>query len=160
MEVYGASGTLSVPDPNNFGGPVRIKVGGGEWEEVPLRFTEGGRGIGVAEMASAISEGRPSRIDASLAYHVLDAMQALHESSDQGAHVPPHLHLRPPRNPGRQGGCESKTPASVIAMNSPPPRVVIRGESRYPSPPDLCYIWSPMATSGHGCARERDLGLD
>ena len=38
-------------------------------------------------MASAIAESRPSRIDASLAYHVLDAMQALHESSDQGAHV-------------------------------------------------------------------------
>lgn len=87
LEVYGTSGTLSVPDPNGFGGPVRVKVGGGEWEEAPLRFTEGGRGIGVAEMASAIQEGRPSRIDASLAYHVLDAMQALHESSDQGRHV-------------------------------------------------------------------------
>ena len=87
IEVYGASGTLSVPDPNNFGGPVRVKVGGGEWEEVPLRFTEGGRGIGVAEMASAIAESRPSRIDASLAYHVLDAMQALHESSDQGSPI-------------------------------------------------------------------------
>ena len=87
IEVYGTSGTLSVPDPNIFGGQVRVKVGNGEWEEVPLRFDEGGRGIGVAEMASAITEGRPSRIDASLAYHVLDAMEALHESSDQGQYV-------------------------------------------------------------------------
>ena len=87
VEVYGTSGTLSVPDPNNFGGPVRVKVGNGEWEEVPLRFDEGGRGIGAAEMASAIAEGRPSRIDASLAYHVLDAMQALHESSNQAGPI-------------------------------------------------------------------------
>ena len=87
IEVYGTSGTLSVPDPNIFGGQVRVKVGNGEWEKAPLRFDEGGRGIGVAEMASAISEGRPSRIDASLAYHVLDAMQALQESSDQGSHI-------------------------------------------------------------------------
>ena len=87
IEVYGASGTLSVPDPNNFGGPVRVKVGNGEWEEMPPRFDEGGRGIGVAEMASAIVEGRPSRIDASLAHHVLDAMQALQESSDQASPI-------------------------------------------------------------------------
>ncbi len=87
LEIYGTSGTLSVPDPNLFGGPVRVKVGNGEWEEVPLRFDEGGRGIGVAEMASAVAEGRPSRIDASLAYHVLDAMQTLHESSDQAQYL-------------------------------------------------------------------------
>ena len=87
LEVYGNRGTISVPDPNHFGGPVRVRVGRGDWKEVPLRFTEGGRGIGVAEMASAVQEARPSRVDASLAYHVLDAMQALHESSDQGRQI-------------------------------------------------------------------------
>ena len=52
-----------------------------------MQFAEGGRGLGVAEMAYAIRHGRLSRIDASLANHVLDAMVALHESSDLARHV-------------------------------------------------------------------------
>ena len=44
MEIYGTEGTLSVPDPNTFSGPVRLQRGRGEWEEVPLitlRVVEG-----------------------------------------------------------------------------------------------------------------------
>ncbi len=28
IEIYGSEGTLSVPDPNTFGGPVKVKLGG------------------------------------------------------------------------------------------------------------------------------------
>ncbi len=87
LEIYGTKGTISVPDPNTFGGPVRVKVGTGAWTEMPLQFTEGGRGIGVADMAYAIRASAPSRMDAALANHVLDAMQAIHESSDLRRHV-------------------------------------------------------------------------
>ena len=87
MEIYGTEGTLSVPDPNKFDGPVRVQRGRGQWEEVPLEHPEGGRGIGVADMADALRDGRRSRVDASMANHVLDIMHAVHESSNAGRHV-------------------------------------------------------------------------
>ena len=87
LEIYGTEGTLSVPDPNTFGGPVRVQRGRREWEEVPLEHPEGGRGIGVADMADALRNGRRSRVDAAMANHVLDIMHAVHESSDTDRHV-------------------------------------------------------------------------
>ena len=65
-------------------GPARAS---GEWEEVPLEHPEGGRGIGVADMADALRSGRRSRVDAAMPNHVLDIMHAVHESSDTGRHV-------------------------------------------------------------------------
>ena len=39
LEIYGTRGTLSVPDPNTFGGPVRVRLAGSnEWQEVPMPF--------------------------------------------------------------------------------------------------------------------------
>jgi predicted dehydrogenase len=88
IEIYGTEGTLSVPNPNNFGGPVRLKQGRtDQWANVPLTHPEGGRGLGVADMAQAIVRDRKSRADAELANHVLDITQAIHESSDQGSHI-------------------------------------------------------------------------
>lgn len=86
IEVYGTQGTLQVPDPNTFGGPVRYRLlGEQEWTEVPLLpgYQENTRGIGVADMAYAIRSGRPHRASGELAYHVLEAMWAFHDSSDQ-----------------------------------------------------------------------------
>ena len=90
IEIYGTEGTLSVPDPNCFGGPVRIRRAGmAEWKEVPLAFgyAENSRGIGVADMAAAIRGKRPHRANGELAFHVLDIMVALHEASDRGRHI-------------------------------------------------------------------------
>lgn len=90
IEIYGAEGSISVPDPNSFGGPVRIKRGReGEWEEVPLthEYAENSRGIGVADMAYALRSGRPHRASGELAYHVLDIMHAFHDASHEGRHI-------------------------------------------------------------------------
>ena len=90
IEIYGTLGSLSVPDPNFFGGPVRIrKAGAGEWSEVPLShgYAENSRGIGVADMAYALRSGRAHRTNGELAYHVLDIMHAFHDSSDAGKHI-------------------------------------------------------------------------
>jgi predicted dehydrogenase len=90
LEIYGSEGTLSVPDPNSFGGPVRLKRAGAEtWEEVPLRhrYTGNIRGVGVADMAEAMRSGRPHRANGELAYHVLDIMHAIHDASVQGQHI-------------------------------------------------------------------------
>jgi predicted dehydrogenase len=90
IEVYGTQGSLSVPDPNCFGGPVKIRRAGvPEWTEVPLShiYAENSRGIGVADMAYAIRSGRPHRASGEQAFHVLDVMHSFHDSSDQGKHV-------------------------------------------------------------------------
>jgi predicted dehydrogenase len=90
IEIYGTEGSLSVPDPNSFGGPVRIRrAGAGEWSEVPLThgYAQNSRGIGVADMAYALRSGRPHRASGELAYHVLDIMHAFHDASREGRHI-------------------------------------------------------------------------
>ncbi len=88
IEVYGSEATLRVPDPNLFDGPVSvIEAGDGPPVSVPAAFPSGSRGLGVAEMARAVREGRTPRASGALAYHVLDVMHAVHEASDRGAHV-------------------------------------------------------------------------
>ncbi len=90
LEIYGTEGTLSLPDPNSFGGPVRLwNVKTGKWHEVPLDYgyTENARGLGVADMANALRSGRPHRASGEMAYHVLDAMQAFFDASNEGRAV-------------------------------------------------------------------------
>ncbi len=89
IEIYGTEGSMSVPDPNGFGGPVRVRrMGGKEWTEMPLThgFAENSRGIGVADMAYALRSGRAHRANGQLGYHVLEAMHGFHDASDQGRH--------------------------------------------------------------------------
>lgn len=87
IEIHGSEGSLSVPDPNYFGGVVKL-YREGKWEEVPLThgYEESSRGIGVADMAYAIQENRPQRASGELAFHVLDAMYGFLDSSEQGRH--------------------------------------------------------------------------
>jgi predicted dehydrogenase len=89
IEIYGSEGTLSVPDPNVFGGPVRLRRGGmEEWSEIPLtHHVSAGRSIGVADMAHAIRSGRKPRASGELAYHVLDLMHAFEDASQAGRHI-------------------------------------------------------------------------
>lgn len=87
LEIHGTDGTMLVPDPNTFGGPVKYrKLGENEWTEVPLLagYNENTRGIGVADMAYALQSGRPHRANGEMAYHVLEAMWGFHDSSDSG----------------------------------------------------------------------------
>jgi predicted dehydrogenase len=90
IEIFGTEGSLSVPDPNGFGGVPKIKrMGAKEWSELPLThgYAENARGIGPADMASAIASGREHRANGKLAYHVLDIMHAFHDASDQGKYI-------------------------------------------------------------------------
>jgi predicted dehydrogenase len=90
IEIYGAEGTLSLPDPNTFGGAVCVRRRRAEaWEDVPLMYgyAENSRGLGVADMAHALHSGRPHRANGEMAFHVLDIMHAIHTSTDEGRHV-------------------------------------------------------------------------
>jgi predicted dehydrogenase len=88
LEIYGTDGSLNLPDPNGFGGPVKLAKPGQAWEEVPLTHrTDLARGSGLADMAQAIATGRPHRASGELAFHVLDVMAAFEEASTSGKHI-------------------------------------------------------------------------
>jgi len=90
IEIYGTEGTLLVPDPNSFGGPVKLWTKAKkEWVEMPLTFgySENSRGLGVAELAVAVREDREHRVNARTAYHVLDIMHSILDSSESGRHI-------------------------------------------------------------------------
>ena len=89
IEIYGTEGSMSVPDPNIFGGDIQVRrkdhTG---WHSIPWThgYTENSRGLGAAEMADAISAGRPHRASGDLAYHVLECMHGIHIASETGTH--------------------------------------------------------------------------
>jgi len=108
IEVYGSEGTLVVPDPNAFGGPVRLRrMGDEEFAEVPLTHSEDvGRSVGVADMIRGIALGRDHRASGTLCYHVLDVMHAFEQSSTEGRHVEIESRCeRPAPLPPTQGEC-------------------------------------------------------
>lgn len=86
IEIYGTEGTLEVPDPNGFGGPVRICRKNGEFFEFPLThiYSDNSRGIAVADMAMALRTGRKHRASGELAFHALDVMLGVGDSSRSG----------------------------------------------------------------------------
>lgn len=90
LEVYGSDGSLQCPDPNTFGGPVRVWRPDTEtWQEKPLLPgpTQNSRGLGVADLAEAILNNRPHRANGEMAYHVLDIMHAILEAAASGSTV-------------------------------------------------------------------------
>ncbi|MBP1806580.1 Gfo/Idh/MocA family protein [Rubellimicrobium aerolatum] len=97
MELYGEEASLFVPDPNFFGGTVEIG-GEGDIEALPetdhpfgqANFTTGDgrhlanyRGAGLADMVTAIEEGRKHRCDIDLAVHVVDVMTGILRSGEE-----------------------------------------------------------------------------
>jgi len=90
LEIYGGEGTLVIPDPNGFGGPVRLYRRGWEnWGEAPLEFgyADNSRGLGLADMAAAIRTGRDHRCNERLSYHVLDVMHSILDSAESGRRI-------------------------------------------------------------------------
>jgi hypothetical protein len=56
------------------------------WSDIPLLkdYPEDSRGLGLADMAAAITESRPHRASGELAYHVLEVMHGFHDASASG----------------------------------------------------------------------------
>lgn len=87
IEIYGTKGSLSVPDPNTFGGPIFYHDPSfKDWVEMKLvlPFQENSRGLGLADMAQAVRDKRSHRASGEMAAHVLEAMLSFEESSKQG----------------------------------------------------------------------------
>jgi len=90
IEVYGTEGTLALPDPNTFGGPLKVRsIIADDWRDIPLPTPNipQQRGIGLADMLSATVANRPHRASAELALHVLELMSATLRSSDEGRRI-------------------------------------------------------------------------
>ncbi|MFI6512562.1 Gfo/Idh/MocA family protein [Streptosporangium sp. NPDC050855] len=88
IEITGTEATMRVPDPNTFGGEVRLRrAGDDDWTPVPTEGTEAGRGLGVLDMAEAVRRKRPHRATGELGLHVLDTMIAIAESAERAEFV-------------------------------------------------------------------------
>ncbi len=98
LEIYGTEGILVCNDPNMFSGPLLLKRRNGEQKELPFThgYPENSRGLGVADMAYALRDGRPLRASGELMYHVLDVMHAIHEASREGRSIADREHRRAP----------------------------------------------------------------
>jgi len=89
IEIYGSEGSIVVPDPNTFGGPIYLKRHNHEeWKEIPLShgYAVNSRGLGLSDMAAAIINGGKHRASGELAFHVLEAMHGFHIASNNGKH--------------------------------------------------------------------------
>ncbi len=78
--IYGSDGTLTLNDPNTFGGPICLQCkGDGEAREMPLThaFKDNMRGLGAADLAYAIRNGRDPRCSLDMAYHTFEAAMGI-----------------------------------------------------------------------------------
>jgi len=85
IEIYGSEGTLCVPDPNFFEGPVRLYAAGDDKfveEKLLFEYPENSRGLGLADMAKAIESNRKARASGELLIHVNEIMAGFHKASD------------------------------------------------------------------------------
>ena len=89
LEVYGSEGTLIVPDPNTFGGDVKLIRPRKAPEIIPLCFNyeENSRTLGLAEMVSAIETGRLHRANSMQQVHVVEILTAFSKSSRAGREI-------------------------------------------------------------------------
>ncbi len=103
MELYGTKGSIVVPDPNMFGGPVSISLSeGGKWKEHSVEEMQLGRtniinhsgksneaakqsnyrGAGLSEMIYAIENKLEHRCNSNLSLHILEMIESTIKSAE------------------------------------------------------------------------------
>ena len=108
IELYGNEGSMIVPDPNMFGGSVLIsKKLGSSWKNFKTnKMTLGKinirsqssranesptnanyRGVGLSEMISSIQKRKLHKCNGNLSLHVLNIIDAIHNSAKKGKKV-------------------------------------------------------------------------
>lgn len=90
IEIYGTHGTLIVPDPNGYGGDVKLlRPESGDYKNMPLCFDypENSRGLGLADMAKALQTGREFRSDYRQTLHVLEVLETFRKSSESNTFI-------------------------------------------------------------------------
>lgn len=90
IQLNGTEGSLICPDPNTFGGDVKIYrpcMAEPQVLPMPFGYTENSRSIGLSDMAQAITDARPHRASAEMARHVTEVMLAFVESGRAGRRI-------------------------------------------------------------------------
>lgn len=90
LEIFGSEGTITVPDPNQFDGEVLLQRGRSvERISMPRIFDykANSRGLGLADMAKALSTGRMHRANSAQQLHVVEVMSAFYTSSEQNTNI-------------------------------------------------------------------------
>ncbi len=102
FELYGTKGTLYVPDPNFFGGPLQMAGMDGEVQDVApwdhpfgvLNDTShqgeplaNYRTAGLADMVAAIGAGRDTRCSLERTLHGVDVMTSILKSGETGSFI-------------------------------------------------------------------------
>jgi len=111
--IYGTRGILYLPDPNGFGGEVRLQPNwaydaapaparaldpkGIASRRCPFGYADNSRGVGPAELAWSVRAGRPARAGADMACHVLEVIDAIIDSGSRNAFVDIHSDFARPR---------------------------------------------------------------
>jgi len=87
--IYGSKGIMKLSCANDFGGVVEVFPTPTSWEPVEsIKLTSKSpvvgehRGIGPAEMALSMEQGKPNRASNQMAYHVLDIIESMMASSE------------------------------------------------------------------------------
>ena len=89
------------PIPISSAGSSKLSEGGKDWRKIDTAERIYGRpnwppsdkrvanyrGLGLAEMATAIAKGREPRVSGAVALHVLDAMMSILKSAETGKRV-------------------------------------------------------------------------
>ena len=91
MEIYGTEGTLRLPDPNFFRGPITIRKPGKRrwnriWQGLRAPATDC-RGAGLADMAHSLRAGKVHLANGELALHVVEVMEGILASGRDGRHI-------------------------------------------------------------------------
>lgn len=111
IELHGTKGSLQLPDPDTFGGIVRLSEGGRPWEEIELQSRPFGavnwppndhklanyRMLGLADFAVSVRKGTLPRASGALAVHVLEVMQGILKASDTDRPQIMETHVERPR---------------------------------------------------------------
>lgn len=110
FEVYGTRGSMVVPDPNTFGGPVLLFTPEDQaaapavdpgllrhgvpdyyaaYKEIPLmyEYAENSRGLGLADMCKALVSGRDFRANYKQQHHVLEILTSFSKSCEEGRYI-------------------------------------------------------------------------
>ena len=106
MEFYGTKGSIIGPDPNMFGGPIKVSLTeGGKWKEYSTEemklgktniFNESGRsneastnanyrGVGLSDMIFSIENDCEHRCNEKLILHVLDMLDTTIQSAKKSS---------------------------------------------------------------------------
>ena len=96
VEITGTEATMLVPDPNLFGGSVRLTrpvtlatvQSETEWIDVPVPDETYGRGAGALDLARCIRGGGEPIASGELGYHVLDVMASIASISPRIGPIP------------------------------------------------------------------------